>query len=334
MGLIASLAYALSLQAGGVSAALPVLGALALGAQRLLPALQLIYSSWAFIVGTRMSQIGLLEMLDQPYPDHLPHTQLPKPIQLHKCIEFREVGFRYGPVGPHVIKKLNLTILKGSRVGIVGSTGSGKSTVIDLLMALLLPTEGTISVDGNVLNGLGIRDWQRSIAHVPQAIFLADTTLAENIAFGVPRTAIDMQRVKKAAAQAQIAEFIEATSDGYDVLVGERGVRLSGGQRQRIGIARALYKQAKVLIFDEATSALDSATEQSIMSSIEGLDRDLTILMIAHRLTTVRNCDVIVQLEAGELVAHGTYDELLAFSPSFQHLALASSYESAQNATN
>ena len=150
---------------------------------------------------------------------------------------------------------------------------------------------------------------------------MADSTLAENIAFGVPRDAIDLDRVKKAARQAQIADFIESSSEGYQAYVGERGIRLSGGQRQRIGIARALYKQVSVLVFDEATSALDNSTEQSVMDAIEGLNRNLTILMIAHRMTTVRRCDFIVEVEQGRVVAQGTYDELLQSSSNFHSMA-------------
>ena len=191
-------------------------------------------------------------------------------------------------------------------------------------MGLLQPTEGTILVDEEPLHGDRLRAWQQAIAHVPQNIYLADTTFAENIAFGVPPDEIDMDRVRSAARQAQIAEFIEARLNGYDGLSGERGVRLSGGQRQRIGITPALYKRATVLLLDEATSALDNATEQSVMGAIERLDRDLTILMIAHRLTTVRRCDFIVELEEGRVVAQGTYGELLERSPSFRHLAQTS----------
>ena len=199
--------------------------------------------------------------------------------------------FRYSSDGPWVLNGLDLTIAKGARIGFVGGTGSGKSTTMDLLMGLLEPTDGEILVDCEPLRRTRVRAWQRTIAHVPQSIYLADATLAENIAFGVPHGAIDMERVREAARQAQIADFIESRPEGYDALVGERGVRLSGGQRQRIGIARALYKQASVLVLDEATSALDNITEQSVMDAIEGLDRDLTILVIAHRLTTVRRCD-------------------------------------------
>jgi ATP-binding cassette subfamily B protein len=220
-----------------------------------------------------------------------------------------------------VLDDLNLTIPKGSRVGFVGSTGSGKSTTLDLLMGLLTPTEGELLVDGHSIKGNRLRAWQRSIAHVPQNIYLSDATLAENIAFGVPFEAIDHVRLKHAARQAQIAEFIESSPQGYQAYVGERGIRLSGGQRQRIGIARALYKQASVLVFDEATSALDNATEQSVMDAIEGLGRHLTIVLIAHRLTTIRSCDIVVLLEHGRVVSQGTYDQLLECSSSFRKMA-------------
>ncbi len=322
MVLIAALAYALSRQVGGVATALPALGALALGAQRLLPALQQIYSAWASIVGSQASLAGTIELLDQPLPADMLQPSVP-PLLLQKDIRFHNVRFRYTNESAWVLDGLNLVIAKGTRVGFVGSTGSGKSTTLDLLMGLLLPTEGEILVDGHPISGMRIRAWQRTIAHVPQNIFLADTTLAENIAFGVPRGAIDMNRVRQVARQAQIADFIESRPEGYNAFVGERGIRLSGGQRQRIGIARALYKQATVLVFDEATSALDSATEQSVMDAIEGLNRDLTILLIAHRLTTVRRCDTIVELEGGRVVAQGTYDYLLERSPSFRSIARA-----------
>ncbi len=320
MVLIAALAYALSRQVGGIATALPVLGALALGAQRLLPALQQIYSAWASIAGNHASLANTLELLDQPLPAELLQPA-PAPLLFQDAIRFDAVRFRYTGDGPWVLDGLNLTIPRGARVGFVGSTGSGKSTTLDLLMGLLMPTEGQLLVDDQSVTGNKVRAWQQSIAHVPQSIYLADTTLAENIAFGVPRQEIDMERVKQAARQAHIAEFIEGRPEGYDAFVGERGIRLSGGQRQRIGIARALYKQASVLVFDEATSALDNATEQSVMDAIEGLNRELTILMIAHRLTTVRRCDIIVELERGRVMAQGTYEELLQSSASFRNMA-------------
>jgi ATP-binding cassette, subfamily B, bacterial PglK len=317
MVLIAALAYALSLQVGGIATALPVLGSLALGAQRLLPALQQTYSAWASIAGNYASLADTIERLDQPLTAELLQPS-PPPLRINSAICFHAVRFRYNEDSPWVLDGINLTIPVGARVGFVGSTGSGKSTTLDLLMGLLMPTEGELLVDGEPIGGNRLRAWQRSIAHVPQSIYLADTTLAENIAFGVPPENIDMYRVKQAARQAQIAEFIENSPKGYQAYVGERGICLSGGQRQRIGIARALYKQASVLVFDEATSALDNATEQSVMDAIEGLNRDLTILIIAHRLTTVRRCDTIVELEDGQIVSQCTYEQLLDCNPSFR----------------
>jgi ATP-binding cassette, subfamily B, bacterial PglK len=310
VALITALAYALSRQVGGIGAALPVLGALALGAQRLLPALQNIYTAWANIVGNQSSLSDTIKLLEQPLPDG-DSQPVPMPLICQDGIRFNAVRFRYGDNSPWVIDGLTLDISVGARVGFVGRTGSGKSTALDLLMGLLKPTEGELLVDGQPISGNRLRAWQRAIAHVPQSIYLADTTLAENIAFGVAPEAIDMERVRKAAKQAQISEYIESQSGGYQAQVGERGIRLSGGQRQRIGIARALYKQASVLVFDEATSALDNATEQSVMEAIEGLDRKLTVLIIAHRLTTVQHCDSIVELENGRVVAQGTYQEVL-----------------------
>ena len=323
MVLIAGLAYALSLRPGGIASALPVLGALALGAQRLLPALQQAYSAWQSIAGNRDSLADVVELLDQPVADELMAAP-PAPLQLEQEIRFDGVRFRYSQGAPWVLEDIDLVIPKGSRVGFVGSTGSGKSTLLDVLMGLLVPAAGTLRIDGRAIEGQLLRAWQRTIAHVPQSIYLADATVAENIAFGVPRGQIDMQRVRRAAEQAQIATFIESTPEGYQATVGERGVRLSGGQRQRIGIARALYKQASVLVLDEATSALDTATERSIMQTIDRLDRSLTILMIAHRLTTVQGCDIIVELEQGRVVATGTYDQLVERSASFRRMVAVS----------
>jgi ATP-binding cassette subfamily B protein len=294
-----------------------MLGALALGAQRLLPAMQQSHGAWASIAGHHASLADAIDLLDQPVSIELLEPP-PEPLRLRDAIHFDSVYFRYASDGPWILEDLNLTIRRGARVGFVGTTGSGKSTALDLLMGLLTPTEGVVLVDGEPLRGDRIRAWQRTIAHVPQSIYLADATLAENIAFGLPREAIDLQRVKHAARQAQIADFIESRKEAYDALVGERGIRLSGGQRQRVGIARALYRQASVLVFDEATSALDTATEESVMDAIERLTTDLTILLIAHRLTTVRRCDTVVELEHGRIVAQGSYEQLLERSSNFR----------------
>lgn len=310
MALIAALVLVMSYRPGGVAAALPILGMLALGAQRLLPLMQQLYGNWSVVAGSKAALIDVLGLLDQPLPAEATQPE-PDPLTLKNTISFDKVRFQYVNNGPWVLDGIDLVIPKGARIGFVGSTGSGKSTALDLLMGLLEATQGKIMVDGKPVSHELKRAWQRTIAHVPQNIFLADTTVAENIAFGMPLDQINHERVHKAAKQARIAEFIESSPEGYSTIVGERGVRLSGGQRQRIGIARALYKQASILIFDEATSALDSSTEQAVMEAIDSLDSDLTILMIAHRYTTLRNCDLIVQLEQGKMVGQGNYEQFI-----------------------
>lgn len=320
MTVIAALAYSISGRPDGIAAALPVLGALAVGAQRLLPALQQAYAAWAAIVGSQASLADTLGMLERPLPPAA-FEPPPAPLAFEREIRFKGVRFRYAPDGPWVLDGLDLVVPKGARVGFVGPTGGGKSTTLDLLMGLLEPTEGEVLVDGRPLAGTAVRAWQRTLAHVPQSVFLADASFAENIAFGAPPAAVDMDRVREAARSARIADFIEGGPEGYGAKVGERGVRLSGGQRQRIGIARALYKKASVLVFDEATSALDSATEKAVMEAVAGLGPEITVLIIAHRLSTVRQCGNIVELSAGRVVAQGPYERLLELSPSFRELA-------------
>jgi ATP-binding cassette, subfamily B, bacterial PglK len=322
MVLIAALVYGLSHENGGISNALPVLGAMALGAQRLLPALQQCYGSWASIIGNQASLVDIVELLDQPLQEKNSEAiALPSSFSFQKTVQFNAVRFRYSENSHWVLNDISLTIRKGERVGIVGSTGCGKSTLMDLLMGLLIPTEGKILIDDQVMSQNQIRAWQSNIAHVPQSIYLTDGTIAENIALCLEPNDINMKRLQEVTCQAQIAEFIESQPRKFDSQVGERGIRLSGGQSQRIGIARSLYKQASILVFDEATSALDNTTEKEVMSSIEGLKRDLTILIISHRITTVRHCDVIVELDRGRVVAQGTFEQLIQNSPSFRGLA-------------
>ena len=311
MLLIAALAYSLAQQPDGIAKAIPILGALALGAQRLLPVLQQAYAAWSAIQGGRASLQDTLELLDQPLPDYADHAVAAQPLPFEKQINLKQISFRYSQQTPWVLNNLNLSIAKGSRVGFIGATGSGKSTLLDIVMGLLQPTEGTLEIDGQPISTGNHRSWQCHIAHVPQAIFLADSTIEENIAFGIPADKIDHERVRQAARQAQIADIIETWPKHYQTFVGERGIRLSGGQRQRIGIARALYKQADVIIFDEATSALDNATEQAVMQAIEGLSEDLTILIIAHRLTTLKNCTQIVELADGGIKRAGAYQDIV-----------------------
>jgi ABC-type multidrug transport system fused ATPase/permease subunit len=311
MVLIAALAYSLAGRPSGITDAIPVLGALALGAQRLLPVLQLAYTSWSSMRGGQVSLMETLNLLEQPLPVHADAPLSPH-IPFQNNITLTDMAFKYTESTPWVLKhNLSLSIPKGSRIGLIGATGSGKSTLLDIIMGLLQPTNGNLLVDDVNINELNHRSWQAHIAHVPQAIFLADSSIAENIAFGVPVEQIDHDRVRQAAQKSQISETIESWSKQYNTLVGERGVRLSGGQRQRIGIARALYKEADVIVFDEATSALDNDTELAVMEAIENLGDELTVILVAHRLTTLKNCTQIVELEDGRIRRSGSYNDVI-----------------------
>lgn len=306
MILIALVALFLSQGSGGWETALPVLGALALGAARLLPLLQLVYFSWSQINGHRGALNEVLEFLDLPLPKAAQGGVVTSPLPFNTAITFNGVSFRYRLDRPNVLNVINLTLPRGARIGIIGQTGSGKSTFVDLLMGLLPPSSGAIRIDGEALTVENTTQWQQRVAHVPQAIYLADASIAENIAFGLNSMQIDRERLVRAARQAAIADFVESLPEGYDTFVGERGTRLSGGQRQRIGIARALYREADVLVLDEATSALDTETETAVMDAVSLLGRNLTIFIIAHRLSTLKDCDLLIRLNAGhvEMVTH------------------------------
>ena len=324
--LIAALTYVITLQESGMSAAIPALGALVLGAQRLLPALQQIYGAYSSIKGSYSSFNDALDLLNQPLPSYadqlknkLPlnksslHEELSCPFQFKREISINNLGFYYNQENnKRVLKNINLTIPKGSHIGFIGKTGSGKSTLLDIIMGLFLPTEGQLTIDGQEITVNNRRSWQEHITHVPQNIYLSDSTIEENIAFGVPQAQINHKRVKEAVEYAQLSSLINGWPQRYQTVVGEQGVRLSGGQRQRIGIARALYKHADVIILDEATSALDSKTEQSVMEAIESISEKVTILIIAHRLTTLKGCDQVVQLEEGSLTHIGEYKDIVS----------------------
>jgi ABC-type multidrug transport system fused ATPase/permease subunit len=309
MLMICTVAFFLSKGEAKLLGAVPVLGALAMGAQRLLPSMQAAFGSYSTIVSNRYGLDRIVDVLASEQAPTCPTVTVACGVDGSIC--FDNVMFQYAPDAPLVLRKLSFEIKHGERVGIIGATGSGKSTTMDLLLGLLQPTSGQILIDGEPLVGDKVFAWQKSLSHVPQVIYLADASIAENIAFGLPKDKIDMNQVRKAASLAQIAEHIESLDAGYDTFVGERGIRLSGGQRQRIGIARALYKNATVLVFDEATSALDDETEAELMKAIDGLSKDLTVIMIAHRLSTVRRCDKILKLHKGKVVAFDTPDIVL-----------------------
>ncbi len=309
MLLIAGMAYALT-QHGGIGGAIPILGALALGAQRALPVMQQAYSSIAGIRGSQYSLQDTVDLLKQPLPVWI-NDPLPEPVPFTSSIRLEGIRFRYGEDKPWVLRDVDVEIPKGGRIGIIGATGCGKSTLMDVVMGLLEPLAGRMLIDDQPITVLNQRAWQQHVAHVPQAIFLSDSSIEENIAFGIPRDRIDSERVRQAARQAQIADLIEGWPQGYQTPVGERGVRLSGGQRQRIGIARALYKRADVIIFDEATSALDSETEQAVMQAIGSLSSNLTVIIIAHRTSTLKECTRIIELERGGIKRAGSYREII-----------------------
>ena len=297
-----------------INNSLALLGVLALGAQKILPAAQNTYGAYAVIEGGKSSLEEIVFKLSEPINLNSKNQKI-SPLNFKKNIIFNNVSFSYNPEDNLILKNINFEIRRGERVGIIGKTGSGKSTTADLIMGLLTPTTGSISVDGEILNQNINKEfllkWQSNIAHVPQNIYLADRSIAENIAFNVSKQNIDMKEVIKAAKKAQIADFIESIPKNYFTLVGERGIRLSGGQRQRIGIARALYKGANILILDEATSSVDDITERELIKSIESLDKSLTIIMIAHRLSTIKKCQKLIKLKNGYVELIGKPEEVL-----------------------
>jgi ATP-binding cassette, subfamily B, bacterial PglK len=306
--LIAILAYLLTVK-GGLSnesntelqnreffSVIPILGTLALGAQRLLPLLQQLFAAFNTIRSHRASIEDALDLLQQPLSENNKINDITK-ISFLKKIEFKNISFKYNENLPFVLKDINLTIPKGSKVGFIGKTGSGKSTFLDLTMSLLQPSTGDLLIDGIRVSDFNCFSWQSHISHVPQDIYLADTSIAENIALGIPDKLVDMKRVYQAAKNAEISDYIEKLPFKYQTQIGERGVKISGGQKQRIGIARAFYKKSSIIVLDEATSALDNETENVVINSIEKLGNELTVLIVTHRLSTLKFCDFIFKIE-------------------------------------
>ena len=277
-----------------------------------MPATQQVYACWVGIKGNSASVVEVIKMLNQPKSNH--DRKVKRKFKFSKNIELINISYSYKENTP-IIKSLNLKINKGEKIGIVGTTGSGKTTLVDIIMGLLKPNKGTIKIDNLVLYDAKkaslLQTWRENISHIPQHIFLKDASVLENIAFGIEKNQINKFEIRKAAKIAMIREFIENDLGGYDEIVGEKGIRLSGGQLQRIGIARALYKKSDILVMDEATSALDTNTEKKIINAINSLENNPTIIMIAHRLSTLNSCDRIIHIEKGNIIQDGPPKEII-----------------------
>jgi ABC-type multidrug transport system fused ATPase/permease subunit len=307
---------------GEGTAAIPSLALYALAGNRLVPIFQQFFASAITIKyhtrAVESLQADLAVVRNSTSQDFIEHDQA---LTFKKEIVLKDLTFQYPSANRPALNQVSLTIPQNQSIGLVGRTGSGKTTLADVILGLYSPASGTISVDGVNLVESNERAWRKRVGYVPQNVFLTNASVARNIALGIPEEQIDHAAVKRAAQMAQAEEFISQLPDGYGTMVGERGVKLSGGQRQRLGIARALYHNPDVLVFDEATSALDGMTEDAVMQAVQSLSAERTMILIAHRLRTVQACHRIVMLEAGRVVADGTYDELMRSSAAFKQLA-------------
>ena len=303
---------------------IPILSVYAFAGYRLIPALQQIYGALTQLNFSKVALYSLNEDLMNLNLSQI-SSKIDGKLELRNQLNFKNVFYKYPKTEKFVLNNVNFNIPAYSKIGIVGTTGGGKTTLIDLILGLLNPTNGKIIVDKNIICNTNIRSWQKSIGYVPQQIYLADNTVASNVAFGVDSKNIDYQALEKASKIANLHNFVvNEMPNGYSTLIGERGIRLSGGQRQRIGLARALYHKPNVLILDEATSSLDNITEKMVIEEINNLKEKITIIIIAHRLSTVKNCDKIFLLEKGKIKVEGNYEELLKNSLDFKKLNLSS----------
>lgn len=323
-GVISLILYLLAAHDGNLGTILPLLSVYALAGFKLLPAFQQIYSSISMIRGNLVAFEGLrpdLKASARPVHQAIVGGNSGAQLTPLNSIELRNIQFTYpGKVEP-AIRDLTMTIGVNKVIGLVGASGSGKSTTIDILLGLIEPQKGELLIDGKPLTKQQLRALQNALGFVPQSIFLADSSIRENIAFGLPPASIDNEKVQRAATMAHLDELLAELPDGLNTRVGERGVQLSGGQRQRIGIARALYHDADVLVLDEATSALDGITEKLVMDAIHDFAGRKTIIMIAHRLATVKQCDSIYLMADGRVIDEGAFDELACRNAMFQKMA-------------
>ncbi len=306
-----------------ISEIIPVLSLYAVAGYRLLPAVQNIYSAQSMIKYNLPALMIIINDLKEMKIEEKIElsNEVDQMIKFDKKITVNDIFFKYPKSKKNVIDGISLSILKNTSIGFAGSTGSGKTTLVDIILGLLDPKRGNIVVDDTIIDSQNLLSWQNKISYVPQTIFLIDESISSNIAFGINREEIDHDRVVKAAQLANLDRFVEDLPEKYDTLVGENGVKLSGGQRQRIGIARALYNEPEVLVLDEATSALDGITENYVMEAIESLSNKLTLIIVAHRITTIENCDMIYFLEEGKIKDYGTYNELISKNSQFKKMA-------------
>jgi ATP-binding cassette subfamily B protein len=311
--LIACLALFFSYTELGLSGYIPILGTLAIASQRVLPAIQNGYASWAGFLGSSASLSDSLDLLEQKIVSNKNSSGI---INFKKNIKFNNVGFNHLNQDIPILKNISFEIIKGKKIGIVGKTGSGKSTLLDILMGLLNPNEGKITIDKVNLEEANKVAWRTHFSHVPQNIFLLDASIEENISFrDFEKT--DHEKVKNVCKLACLEDFIHSKKDGLKTNIGEKGIQISGGQKQRLGIARALYKDSPILIFDEATSALDNVTEEKLMNNILKSDPTKTIIMIAHRLTSIKDFDYIIYLDDGKILEKGSFKELMNSKSKF-----------------
>ena len=314
--------YLLASHDGNLGIILPIISVYALATFRLLPAFQQIYVSLAAIKGNMASFESIKQdLIESSKIQTTSNNSYQTNLNPMRKISLEDVSFTYPSKEAPTLNQINISISANSVVGIVGESGSGKSTLINILLGLIEPQEGLLKIDDTEINDKNRRSWQNTIGFVAQNIFLSEGTIYENVAFGIPRDKINLEQVQTALELAHLTELIKSLEQGIHTKVGERGVQLSGGQRQRIGIARALYHEAQVLVFDEATSSLDGITEKMIIEAIHKFSGQKTIIMVAHRLKTVKKCDLIFFIDKGKLVDKGTFQELVDKNVHFKNLA-------------
>jgi ABC-type multidrug transport system fused ATPase/permease subunit len=324
-GIVTLVLYFISTE-GNANEAIPMISFFAFAAYRLLPALQVVFTSSTQVRFSQMTVNRIIEDLSEKVgfrEQFLVYEKEPiKPMPFNTSLQLKEVSFNYPNTDEPVIHNISLPIMHNTSVGLVGPTGAGKTTLVDIILGLLTPQKGEFSADGIKIDENNILNWQRNLGYVPQHIYLSDDTIMDNIAFGIPREKINLKSVEQVARISNLHDFIiSELPNGYETIVGERGIRLSGGERQRVGIARALYHDPKVLVLDEATSSLDGITESAVLEAINNVAKLKTVIIIAHRLTTVKDCDIIYLIDKGKITAQGTYDELMGSSAPFRAMA-------------